>query len=285
VSLPAVIVLAHAQPAHVRRLLAALAPMPVFLHVDAATDDDVAKAMVAGRAETVRLLPRLRTGWASYGLAEAELSGYRAALAETDAEHLVLCTGADYPLASARQIAATLDTFAGLSWMELHALPIRDWGPLGGYDRFLWRNRVRERSREWSPVPRPWPKGLRPSGGSQLKILARHHAERLLSLLDERPELVSYFREVWIPDETMVPSVLRARFSGLDLSTELVTGPSAWFIDWGSTPSPSPRWLGPEDLPALAEARRRSTPALFARKFDESSSDVLDEIDAGLRAL
>jgi hypothetical protein len=283
-SLPAVVLLAHAHPAHVRRLVAALTPMPIFLHVDAATADDVAKAMVQGLPETVRLLPRLRTAWASYGLAEAELSGYRAALADTDADHLVLCTGADYPLASADQIAATLDGYAGLSWMELNALPIKDWGPLGGYDRFLWRNRVRERSREWSPVPRPWPKGLRPAGGSQLKILARHHAESLLTVIDERPDLVPYFREVWIPDETMVPSLLRSRFSGVDLSAELVTGPSAWYIDWGSKPSPSPRWLGLDDLPALVDARRRSTPALFARKFDESATEILDAIDAELRA-
>jgi hypothetical protein len=276
--------LAHANPRHLHRLVAALAPMPVFLHVDAATTDDVAAAMLEGLPETVRLLPRLRTGWASYGLAEAELAGYRAALAETDADHLVLCTGADYPLAGAEQIAATLDGYAGLSWLEIDPLPIKDWGPLGGYDRFLWRNRVQDRSRQWSPMPRPWPKGLRPAGGSQLKILARRHAERMLAVLDERPDLVPYFRDVWIPDETMVPTLLSSRFTGIDLTTELVTGPPAWYIDWGPKPSPSPRWLGTADLPALVDARRRSTPALFARKFDESAGEVLDAIDAELRA-
>ena len=171
--------------------------------------------------ETVRLLPRLRTGWASYGLAEAELSGYRAALAQTDADHIALCTGSDYPLASAAKIAATLDVYPGLSWLEIDTLPNKNCGPLRGYDRFLWRNRVRERRREWSPIPRPRPKGSRPAGGSQLKILARRHEEHLLGVLDERPDLVSY--------------------------------------------------------------RRRSTPALFARKFDESATEVLDAIDAELR--
>lgn len=282
-SLPAVVILAHANPQHLHRLIEALQPMPVFLHVDAATADDVAAAMVDGLPRTVRLLPRRRTGWASYGLVEAELAGYRAALTETEADHLVLCTGADYPLASADAITATLAGYAGKSWLEIDSLPIKDWGPLFGYDRFLWRNRVRDRSREWSPIPRPWPKGLRPAGGSQLKILARPHAERVLGVLDERPDLASYFREVWIPDETMVPSLLSSRFSGIDLSTELVTGPRAWYIDWGPKPSPSPRWLGPEDLPALVEARRRSVPALFARKFDESATEVLDAIDAELR--
>ena len=283
-TLPAVVVLAHANPRHLHRLVAALAPMPVFLHVDAATPDDVVAAMHEGLPDTVRVLPRLSTGWASYELAEAELAGYRAALAETDADHLVLCTGSDYPLASAHEIAATLAGYAGRSWMEISALPIRDWGPLGGYDRFLWRNRVRDRARQWSPIPRPWPKGLHPAGGSQLKILARHHAERVIGMLDERPELAPYFREVWIPDETMVPSLLSSRFSGVDLSSELVTGPPAWYIDWGAKPNPSPRWLGMADLPALVDARRRSTPALFARKFGESATDVLDAIDAELRA-
>ncbi len=283
-SLPAVVILAHGNPAHLHRLVAALHPMPVFLHVDAATADDMLAAMLEGLPDTVRLLPRLRTGWASYELVEAELSGYRAALAETDANHLVLCTGADYPLASAHEITATLEGYAGLSWMEIDTLPIKDWGPLRGYDRFLWRNRVRDRSREWSPIPRPWPRGLRPAGSSQLKILARHHAERLLGVLRERPDLVSYFHDVWVPDETMVPSLLSSRFSGIDLGGELVTGLPAWYIDWGSKPSPSPRWLGMDDLPALVGARRRSTPALFARKFDESATEVLAAIDAELRA-
>jgi len=283
VSLPAVVILAHAYPQHLHRLVAALQPLPVFLHVDAATPDEVLAAMLFRLPETVQLLPRLATGWASYRLAEAELSGYRAALAQTDADHLVLCTGSDYPLASADQIVATLEGYAGLSWAEIDGLPIKDWGPLRGYDRFLWRNRVRERRREWSPIPRPWPKGLRPAGGSQLKILARRHAEHLLGVLDERPDLVSYFHEVWIPDETLVPSVLSSPFSGIDLSRELVTGPPAWYIDWGSKRSSGPRWLGPDDLPALAAARQRSTPALFARKFDESATEVLDAIDAELR--
>ncbi len=282
-SLPAVVILAHANPQHLHRLIAALHPLPVFLHVDAATPADVFTTMVDGLPDTVRLLPRRRTGWASYALVEAELSGYRAALAETDAEHLVLCTGADYPLAGVEQIAGTLDGYAGLSWMELDELPIRDWGPLWGYDRFLWRNRVRDRSREWSPIPRPWPKGLRPAGGSQLKILARSHAQRLLAVLDDRPDLVSYFREVWVPDETMVPTLLSSPFTGVDLSDESVPGPPPWYIDWGTKPSPSPRWLGGDDLPALVGARVRSFPALFARKFDESATEVLDAIDAQLR--
>ena len=282
-SLPAVVILAHANPRHLRRLVAALQPMPVFLHVDAATPDEVLSAMLDGLPETVRLLPRLRTGWASYELAAAELSGYPAALDQSDAEHIVLCTGADYPLASAERITAELDRYAGKSWLEIDALPIMGWGPLGGYDRFLWRSHLRDRRRTWSPVPRPWPKGLRPAGGSQLKILARRHAERVLAVVDQRPDLVSYFHDVWIPDETMVPSLLSSGFSGVDLAAGRVPGPPAWHIDWGTKRSSSPRQLGSADLPALAAATRRNPPALFARKFDDSAAGVLDAIDAELR--
>lgn len=283
-TLPAVVVLAHANPAHLHRLVAALQPMPVFLHIDAGTEDDVAARLVDGLPDTVRLLPRRATGWASFGLVDAELEGYRAALAGTDAEHLVLCTGADYPLAGADRIIAELDGLRGRSWAELTRLPIPDWGPLGGYDRFVLRHRVRDRRRTWSPIPRPWPRGLRPAGGSQLKVLARPHAQRLLDLLDARPALTAYFRGVWVPDETLVPSVLSSRFSGIDVAAEFVDAPPPWYIDWGQKPSPSPRWLGVADLPALRAARARDVPALFARKFDDSSYEVLDAIDAELRA-
>lgn len=281
-SLPAVVVLAHDKPRHLHRLISALHPLPVFLHVDAGTPDATAAAMVEDLPDTVRLLPRRPTGWATYGLVDAELAGYRAAL-ETDARHVVLCTGSDYPLARVDVIVETLAGFEGKSWAEVLPLPLKDWGPLGGYDRFVFRNRVVERRREWSPVPRRWPSGLRPAGGSQLKILARDHVERVLGLLADRPELVSYFQQVWIPDETLVPTLLSSPALGLDLARDLVAGPPAWHIDWGKAPTSSPRWLGPDDLPALAAAARRTPRALFARKFDESADALLDVVDEQLR--
>jgi len=56
VSLPAVVVLAPAKPRYLHRLVAALQPMPVFLHADAASPDAVLAASLDGLPQPVRLL-------------------------------------------------------------------------------------------------------------------------------------------------------------------------------------------------------------------------------------
>ncbi|WFR66460.1 hypothetical protein P9139_16845 [Curtobacterium flaccumfaciens] len=88
--------------------MGALAPFPVLLHCDAGTPDDVFAAMTADLPGRVQVLPRMRTGWAKWENVAAEVAGYRAALASTDAGHVAVLTGSDYPLASADEIAGLL---------------------------------------------------------------------------------------------------------------------------------------------------------------------------------
>ncbi|MDO5092393.1 MAG: beta-1,6-N-acetylglucosaminyltransferase [Propionibacteriaceae bacterium] len=279
----AVVLLAHDKPRLLRRLVGALDGIPVLLHIDARVPDDQHAELVRDLPGRVRPVPRFASDWATYQLVEAELAGYREALEHTDAEHIVMMTGADYPLVSAERLVARLAGLRGASWVDVWRLPVKFWGPMGGYDRFVFRNRVRDRKRVWSLWPRRWPRGLRPAGGSQLKILARRHVEQLLELVDTRTDLVEYFRTVWIPDEVMLPSLLVSPAFGFDWESSHVRGQHAWHIDWGEQPSPHPRVLGLDDLPALRDARSRAaSPALFARKFTEDSWPVLDRIEQDL---
>jgi hypothetical protein len=278
----AVVLLAHDKPKLLRRLVRVLDGFPIFLHVDAGVPQQMHAELTSALPERVRLLPRISSGWATFGLLEAELAGYRAACSTTDAQHVVMMTGADYPLVNAEGLAERLGRARGRSWAQIRRLPIRHWGPMGGYDRFVFGNRVRDRKRVWSLIPRRWPKGIRPAGGSQLKILARHHAELILEIVDSRPDLVDYFRTTWIPDETMIPSLLTSPAFGARWETSHLPG-AAWYIDWGKQPSPNPRWLDETDLPALRTARTREVwPALFARKFREDSTALLDRIEQDL---
>ena len=75
-----------------------------------------------------------------------------------------------------------------------------------------------------------------PAGGSQLKVLARHHAELILEIVDSRPDLVDYFRTTWIPDETMIPSLLTSPAFGARWESSHLPG-AAWYIDWGKQPN------------------------------------------------
>ncbi len=281
----ACVVLAHADPVHARRLVAALDPFPVFLHCDARAPDVTCAEMTRDLPERVTLLPRRRTPWGSWAAVEAEVEGYRAALAATPASHVALLTGSDYPVASSAAITGHLTHLAGRSVTDTRPLPLPQWRGGG-----LWR--LRYRFRTWGkrmlvlPVPRRLPAGVVPAGGSQLKILARDDAAAVLHTVDTRPDLVRFWRRTWIPDETFVPSVLSTPGMAPGFADRQVRG-TAWFIRWDDTPRKSPPWLTRADLPLLEEIRAAApggAPVLFARKFSSTVDPaVLDEIDRRLR--
>lgn len=279
----AVVVLAHDRPAQLHRLVAALDPFPVFLHVDARATDEMFRRLTHELPERVRILPRVTTGWASVGLVVAELLAYRTALETTGAGHLALLSGTDYPLLSTERIAARLAAHEGRSLVSFHRIPYRRWGAMQGYDRFVFRQHPRGRRRIVNPLPRRWPADISPAGGSQMKILAREHAERLIRAVTTRPDLRRYFSGVWIPDETLVPSILTSPRFSPDWEREVADVPTPWFMDWGDAGHQSPRWLRPADFEQIAAAARRPDGPLFARKFDEDSDPLLDRIDAELR--
>jgi hypothetical protein len=282
--LPAVVVMTHADPVHLRRLVGALDPWPVFLHVDVRTTDDVYAAMVEGLPDRVTLLPRIMTGWARFENVTAEIEGYRAALANPGVTHVLSMTGTDYPLAATSTVEAYLAGHPGFSFAENWDVPDPDWGGRSGgmarlrYPHWAWRKRMIR-----VPVPRRLPKGLHWAAGSQMKLLTREHATALVRAYDERPDLVRFFRRTWCADESFVPTIL-ATDSLVPGFQENHVHDVLWFIDWRSE-GKSPKWLGVEDLPRIRNRRYPSdgrTPRFFGRKFGPDTA-VLDVIDAELR--
>lgn len=273
-------VLAHADPVQLHRLVAALDPLPVMLHIDAGTPDDVHAQMVAGLPDRVVLVPRVRTRWATFGAVRAELLAYRAALASTDATHVAWLSGADYPLMSVDDMQRVLSGQLGRSFADVRELPISYWGMGGGLGRLRYRHWQWRRHVVRLPVPRRLPAGLVPAGGPAQKVLARHHVEAILRAVDERPELLRFWQRVWAPDETFTPTILA--------TPSLVPGWAheheqhlAWCIDW-TDHTQSPPWLTMDHLDRLRESRAApgALPRFFARKVHSSASaELLDAVD------
>ncbi len=61
----AAVILAHADPQQVRRLITSLAGLDVFLHCDAKTPDRVCSAMTEAAGTGVHAVPRRRTSLAA----------------------------------------------------------------------------------------------------------------------------------------------------------------------------------------------------------------------------
>ncbi len=301
-----VILLAHADAAKVRRLLAALAGLEVLLHCDRHTAAGVFAEMTRDPGPLVRVLPRSPAHLSSWSLAEVEYRALRVWLETSRAERVILASGACYPLVSVGDLCAELETFKGLTRMPLDALPFRPWDTARNRDGGLWRVRrrfvtFRGRVIRVGGVPlrtfkrRP-PAGLELRASSQFKVYARRHVAALLRVLAERPDIVRFWRTTLVPNEMCAASILASPDLVGDICDEICDD-QPWYIDWGQGPRyDHPRWLTMDDLPALAAARaalprpaerlvadRDGYRKLFARKIPSSEMELLDAIDATLR--
>lgn len=292
----AVVVLAHNDPQHVRRLIGALPDLPIFLHCDAKSPPGVATAMYAGAAGRVFPVPAGRTSLASWSLVEAELRGVREALRHTAARYIVIASGADYPLVGVPELADGLERWGDRSYIRNAPIPYRPWDTLRNPDGGLWRLQHRFLSRRDEilyvkgvplrlPLRRAIPDDLKLRASSQWKIYCRRDAESLVRAVERRPDLIRFWRTTLVPEESFVASML---------SSPAVTGgeplplcrTDAWYIKWQTNSSSHPEWLVEGDFPILEQRTRRAegAPTWFARKFSTGkSSSLLDRIDGSLR--
>jgi hypothetical protein len=279
------VILAHHRPAQALRLIDRIAPAPVFLHVDRGADPAVNRQLAEGAAERdwVTFLPRSRSAWASWGLVEPALAGFRAAHAR-GLSHAVILSAQDYPLVPVETIQDFSRRHVGVSFIPYWPLPSPMWGPAGGMERLRYWHRPICRRRFRIPVPRAIPRGISPYAGAQWFMLSRPAMGDVLRFLDDRPEVVRFYRHAWTPDEMFIHTALLNSATSGDIVNE-----NLWFVMW--TPNAKhPKVLTADDAPALLEPGGRSSSTggdsrvkLFARKFDaEIDAEILDVLDRRL---
>jgi hypothetical protein len=298
----AYLVLAHSQPEQVARLVRRISTDDdtVIVHVDRKTAPGPFQEAFA-RLPIPPVLTRRRAPvhWGGWGIVQATLIGMRTALAlPRPWSHLVLLSGADYPIRSAAEIDAFFAGAAGrsyLSWSAGDAPGIRDedrrgnatWQWSGDLTRLMtWC--VSIRGRRWHfpseqvpyQLPRRLPPGLRtPYQGSAWWNLTPEAVAYCVRFLRRRPDVRAYFRFVFAPDENifhmvLLESPLRDTLVNEDLR----------YMHWAGN---SPPTLRLDDVPDMRASRK-----LYARKFDLANHpeplNALDELsgvaDAASRA-
>jgi hypothetical protein len=247
----------------------------VFLiHVDRKTDDAEYSAMAKrlGGLPSVHFLDRHRCHWGGFGHVRATLKGIAELLARDVAfDYVILLTGQDYPIKSQDFIKQFFEGSRPRSFMAFAPLPSEWWSPRGGLGRIEhWHLRAYGRHIR-SPFSRSFPPQLRPFGGGAYWCLSRECIEYVARFAIERPDVVSFFAHVDIPDEIFFHTIL--------LNSELrdtIVNDNLRYIDW--TRGRRPAILETRDFDAL-----RVSPKLFARKFDvDQDENVLDLIDRHL---
>jgi hypothetical protein len=275
----AYLILGHTAPQQILRAIDRLrAPGALFVvHIDARADEAVHEAL-RGRSD-VHLALRARCYWGTYGIVQATLNCVETLLAlRQPFDYAVLLSGQDYPIKSPAAIAAFLEAHSGTEFIEAFPLdqPNR-WTAQGG--PFQAMARVHQytftlRSKTFHlKLPRRFYRGWQPHGGSQWWALSRPALEWVAEYLRAHPALARYYRRTFIPDESMLQTMLASSPFASRLSAQALH-----YIDW-ERPNPKyPRTLNDEDFD-----RVKAAPELFARKLNEvQSASLLTRIDQEL---
>ena len=300
----ATVILAHGDAPQVQRALRAMKGTARVLHCDARTAEPVFRAMISGLEDDLCVIRRVPTTRTSWSLVHAELDALRAALRHTRADHIVVMSGACYPVTSVQDLEDELAGWRGLTRMWHFPLPHPRWDTARNPDGGLWRFRRRfvlrgEQVMHVGGHPlrgprREIPSSLELHGGSQWKIYARSHVEAVLELLDRSPDLIRFFRHSYVPDESFFPTLLRSRqLLGQQVADETIDD-RAWYWEWPQA-SESPMWLTNDSfgrIRARATGPVRSVgdpPAapyrcLFVRKVASAHGDLVERIDLELRS-
>jgi hypothetical protein len=244
------------------------------VHVDKKTDRCAYRDLVSSLDDlpSVRFLERHTCHWGGFGHVRATLKGIDQLLGQgARFDYAILLTGQDYPIKSNDYIDRFFETERPRSFMAFSPLPRDSWSSRGGLGRIEHRHLRFYGHHVRSPLRRRFPAGLRPYGGGAYWCLSRECIEYVAHFVPRRPDVVSFFRHVDIPDEIFFHTIL--------LNSELretIVNDNLRHIDW--TQGRRPAILGVRDFEALA-----ASPKLFARKFDMNQDEkVLEMIDRHL---
>jgi hypothetical protein len=276
----AYLIRAHYAPAQLGRLVDRLDSenAAFFIHISARTSGGTHSKMqqAVGERANVQWVERVATYYAGFSLVQSTIVGLQAIAAAEPTSHTVILSGQDYTARPTPEIEQFFQQQPGKSFVEHFALPVADkWpGEHGGLDRIRYRyfERINYKTRTLRlPIlRRRFPPGLQPYGGGAWCALSHDAVRYITSFVDQKPDVVRFFRHVKIPDEIFMHTVL--------LNSPLrdtVVGNDVHYIDW-SHGGAHPKTLGTEDYDRILESGK-----LFARKFDvRYDTTILDLLDA-----
>jgi hypothetical protein len=291
----AYLILAHNQPAHLQRLVQRLAAPGVafFVHVDAKSDINA----FAGLAPAVTFCARrVNCGWGDISLVHATLALLQcAAAAPSGFDRFVLLSGACYPLQHPAYIEAFFRRHRDTEFIQVFGLPNVEYNKSLERIRRVWIRKGKPLARLRWPLQRVLNKilpvrdyqtllgGGQPVVGSQWWCLSHDAVRHVLEVTTRQPALLRFCKFVDVPDEFYFQFILwNSRFQS-SISHSLTL--THWVP--GKT---GPEAIGAHDLPQLAgpvirDSEHNNAPGakgevLFARKFSDASTPVLDAIDA-----
>ncbi|MFC5411822.1 beta-1,6-N-acetylglucosaminyltransferase [Larkinella bovis] len=271
------LILAHAQPEQLDRLIGALQhpDADFYLHIDRKTDLAPFQ-MLTQRPNVYLVKNREKVSWGAYSIVQATLNGFEQIVASGKPYTYVnLLSGQDYPLKAPDFIHAYLEKHAGTEFMEYlsvedewqEAIPrvkkyhLVDYSFPGKFAVEKWLNRI-------MPDRKP-PENLTFMGRSQWFTITREAVKYILLYLEKHPKVTRFFKLSWGCDELVFQTLLyNSPFR------PAMTNDNLRYIDW-SEKKASPKTLTMSDETALRQSGK-----LFARKFNPTiDAEIMDRLD------
>lgn len=196
---------------------------PVVIHVDSKVDKATYDHFLNALSDLadVRFCARQRCEWGTWGLVAASQAAATMMLEEfAEVQHVYLASGACLPLRPIRELQMYLEARPDTDFIESATTKDVPW-TVGGLDRerftlhfpFAWKTQRRLFDRfvqlqQLIGYKRRIPEGVVPHMGSQWWCLTRQTLDAILQD-PKRGVYDTYFRHVWIPDESYYQTLVR----------------------------------------------------------------------------
>ena len=285
------LILAHRNFDQVRRLInrLLLGDAGVIVHVDSKVE--IPRSFMAGfQEDMVRVFvaeKRHDIAWGSYEMVLATLSLLEEGLHRfPDARYFTLLSSPVYPIKTPEHID---DVFRHSDSNFLLFKPLLEerwkYGGIRRINRYIWAKDRRSlagfcfRTIPFPPRHFPIPRE-NVFVGSQWWSLKRRTVSRILEFVRKTPDVLRAFRWTYIPDEMFFATVLLGFLNEQDMVNDHLRvieyfGLPRDYLRLKIVNRNGVRILGAADLERL-----RSSPALFARKFNLTASpEILDLLD------
>jgi hypothetical protein len=272
------IILAHAQPGQLQRLIKKLShpDADCYIHIDAKSNV-MEFAPLQNMSNVHFIQKRVKVAWGSYSMVQATLNAFEQIIASgIQYDYINLLSGQDYPLNEASFIHQYFALHSGKQFMEFYsiydtwheAIPRIAQYHLINYN-VPGKYKLGQVINKLMPVRR-MPNGLEPVGRSQWFTITLPAVKYIVSYLQDYPKVIRFFKLTWAPDEFIFQTILY----NSDFKQDMVND-NLRYIDW-SEAKPSPKTLTLADSPALEQSE-----CLFARKINLDTDKALaDAIDA-----
>lgn len=290
----AYLVFAYKNPQLLKRVIGKLSTedCSFFIHID--QKSSIHEFSRIGGENVLFSEHRIPVYWAEFSGVQAILLLLRQALQRRqDCDYFVLLSGSEYPIRSARYIHTFLGENRGLEFINIVKMPNEAAGkPISRintlriqsdrpYRRFAVRvmAKLGLAQRDY----RRYLGSLEPYAGNTWWALTRNACQYILEFVDCNQHVTEYFQNVFAPEEAFFHTILGNSPFGSRTRRNLV------YEDW-SAQGAHPAMINQQHM-AFFEAREKveiddvygSGELLFARKFSDDSTDLLEEINDMIR--